>query len=91
MRVCPETDRLSCPAVGYRIDCDGQSVLISGDTRCGENVIRYGKGADGLIHEVGCARDRAASMSGLIRGRVVNGDDGTHRFEFPRQPVLFYH
>jgi ribonuclease Z len=40
------------PAVGYRIDYNGHSVLISGDTRYNENVIKYGKGVDLLIHEV---------------------------------------
>ena len=32
------------PAVGYRIDFNGRSVLISGDTRLNQNVIKYGAG-----------------------------------------------
>jgi ribonuclease Z len=40
------------PAVGYRIDYRGRSVLISGDTRYDENVIKYGIGVDLLLHEV---------------------------------------
>ncbi len=40
------------PAVGYRIDCAGHSVLISGDTKFDENVIAHGEGVDLLIHEV---------------------------------------
>lgn len=40
------------PAVGYRIDYDGRSVLLSGDTSFNENVIKYGQGVDLLIHEV---------------------------------------
>ena len=40
------------PAVGYRIDYKGRSVLISGDTRKHENVIKYGSGIDLLLHEV---------------------------------------
>ena len=44
------------PAVGYRIDYKGHSVVISGDTRYNENVIKYGTGADLLIHEVAMAR-----------------------------------
>ena len=40
------------PAVGYRIDYKGRSVLISGDTRKHENVIKYGTGVDLLLHEV---------------------------------------
>lgn len=40
------------PAVGYRVDYDGRSVLISGDTRYDENLIRAAEGVDLLIHEV---------------------------------------
>jgi ribonuclease Z len=40
------------PAVGYRIEYRGHSVVISGDTRYNENVIKYGTGVDVLIHEV---------------------------------------
>jgi ribonuclease Z len=40
------------PAVGYRIDYAGRSVLISGDTRYDENIARMGEGVDVLIHEV---------------------------------------
>lgn len=44
------------PAYGYRIDYHNHSAVISGDTRFNENVIKYGTGADVLIHEV-CAED----------------------------------
>lgn len=40
------------PAFGYRIDYSGRSVVLSGDTRFSENLIRYSKGVDLLIHEV---------------------------------------
>ena len=40
------------PAMGYRVDYAGLSVLISGDTIPTPNVISYGKGVDLLIHEV---------------------------------------
>jgi ribonuclease Z len=40
------------PAVGYRIDYAGRSVLISGDTRYDEDIARMGEGVDVLIHEV---------------------------------------
>lgn len=39
-------------AVGYRIDYKGRSVLLSGDTKYDENVIKYGQGVDLLVHEV---------------------------------------
>ena len=44
------------PAYGYRIEYRGRSVVISGDTRFNHNVIRYGAGADLLIHEVAIVR-----------------------------------
>jgi ribonuclease Z len=40
------------PALGYRIDFAGHSVVLSGDTRYSENLIRFSQGADVLIHEV---------------------------------------
>jgi ribonuclease Z len=44
------------PAFGYRIEYGGRAVVISGDTRFHSNVIKYGAGADLLIHEVAAAR-----------------------------------
>jgi ribonuclease Z len=44
------------PAYGYRIEYQGRVAVISGDTRYNANVLRYGQGADLLIHEVAMAR-----------------------------------
>jgi ribonuclease Z len=44
------------PAYGYRIEYGGRVAVISGDTRYNQNVIKYGAGADLLIHEVAAAR-----------------------------------
>ena len=40
------------PALGYRIDYAGHSVVLSGDTRFSENLIRFSEGTDVLVHEV---------------------------------------
>jgi ribonuclease Z len=40
------------PAFGYRIEYKGHSVVLSGDTRYSENLIKYAKGTDLLIHEI---------------------------------------
>jgi ribonuclease Z len=40
------------PAFGYRVDYVGHSVVLSGDTRYSENLIRFARGTDVLIHEV---------------------------------------
>ncbi|MGH9509105.1 MAG: MBL fold metallo-hydrolase [Terriglobales bacterium] len=39
------------PAFGYRFDADGRSIVISGDTRPSDNLVRYAQGADVLVHE----------------------------------------
>jgi ribonuclease Z len=38
------------PTFGYRVDYAGHAVVISGDTKFSENLIRFGKGADCLLH-----------------------------------------
>ncbi len=40
------------PAFGYRIDYAGRSVVLSGDTRPTENLVRHARGVDLLVHEV---------------------------------------
>ena len=46
------TARTQKPAFGYRVSYGGRSVVISGDTRFSENLIRHAAGADVLLHEV---------------------------------------
>jgi ribonuclease Z len=41
------------PAFGYRIDYRGHSVVLSGDTKPSDNLIKMAQGVDVLIHEVG--------------------------------------
>ena len=55
------------PAYGYRIEYGGRSVVISGDTRFNENVIKFGTGADLLIHEVAIARPELIAESYIKR------------------------
>lgn len=40
------------PSLGYRLDFAGHSVVLSGDTRPSDNLVKFSKGADLLIHEV---------------------------------------
>lgn len=44
------------PSYGYRVNYNGHSVVMSGDTRYNENLIRHAKGTDLLIHEVAAAK-----------------------------------
>ena len=55
------------PAYGYRIEYGGRSVVISGDTRFNDNVIKFGTGADLLIHEVAIARPELMAESYIKR------------------------
>jgi ribonuclease Z len=67
------------PAYGYRIDYAGRSVVISGDTRFNENVIKYGTGADLLIHELGAAKPELLKnpvMQRIIDHHTVPRDVG---------------
>jgi ribonuclease Z len=53
-------------ALGYRIDYAGHSVILSGDTRYSENLVRYATGADVVIHEVAAANEQSMRTSPLI-------------------------
>ena len=44
------------PCYGYRIEYGGRVAAFSSDTRYNQNVIKYGAGADLLVHEVASAR-----------------------------------
>jgi ribonuclease Z len=46
------------PAVGYRIDYNGLSVLCSGDTKFEPNIVKHGQGIDMIVHEVATANEK---------------------------------
>ena len=50
-------------ALGYRIDYAGHSVILSGDTRYSENLIRYANGAEVIIHEVALANEQSKTSA----------------------------
>jgi ribonuclease BN (tRNA processing enzyme) len=39
------------PAFGYRFDAPDRSIVISGDTKLSENLIKLARGADVLVHD----------------------------------------
>ena len=55
------------PAYGYRFEYGGRTAVLSSDTRYNKNVIRYGTGADLLIHEVASARPEAMEEAHIQR------------------------
>jgi ribonuclease Z len=58
------------PAYGYRVEYQGRVAVVSGDTRYSANVLRYGEGADLLVHEVAMARPELLSEADIQR--IVN-------------------
>jgi ribonuclease Z len=63
------------PALGYRVDLGPRSVVLSGDTRPSDNLVKFARGTDVLIHEV-IAPDAeragaASSFSKEQRERVI--------------------
>jgi ribonuclease Z len=63
------------PALGYRIDYHGHSVVLSGDTRPSDNLVKFAHGTDVLVHEVldpEAYQDIDNSLSTVQRDRVRN-------------------
>jgi ribonuclease Z len=62
------------PAFGYRVDYRGRSVVLSGDTRVSENLVRHAKGTDVLVHEVidaEAARNRPNGPSAAVIEAII--------------------
>ena len=80
-------------ALGYRIDYAGHSVILSGDTRYSENLIRYAKGADVVIHEVAAANEHSMQTSPLINqilGFHTSPEDAGKVFEQIKPKLAVY-
>ena len=63
------------PAFGYRIDYDGRSVVLSGDTCFNENVIGFSQGVDLLVHEVAATASellQTSSNARIIAGKCLD-------------------
>lgn len=63
------------PAFGYRVDFNGHSVVLSGDTRPSDNLVQYSKGVDVLIHETldpDRFRDAAFQQTQEQRNAIIN-------------------
>ena len=60
------------PAYGYRINYKGRSVLISGDTRRSDNLLKFARGVDLLIHEVATGNDEAVAVNPGFRAILAH-------------------
>ncbi|MEP6789059.1 MAG: MBL fold metallo-hydrolase [Acidobacteriota bacterium] len=81
------------PAFGYRIDYQGRSVVLSGDTRFSENLIRFSKGTDVLFHEVGVAKEENLSTSDVARriiGHHTTPEDAGRVFDRVKPRLAVY-
>lgn len=80
------------PAVGYRIDYRGRSVLLSGDTRFEPNVIKMGRGVDLLVHEVAEAPEASQSMPWVkdILAHHVTAEEAGRVFALTRPKMAAY-
>jgi ribonuclease Z len=59
------------PAYGFRVDYQGRrSVVISGDTRYSENLIRNARGVQLLVHEVAAADPELLRSSERVRNII---------------------
>lgn len=64
------------PAYGYRIDYRGRSVVLSGDTRVSENLIRHARGVDLLVHEAVIVNDAAMAANPGFRAIAAHHTTG---------------
>jgi len=55
------------PCFGFRVDYDGRSVVLSGDTKFSENLIKHATGTDLLIHQAAMAKDELLEKSVPVR------------------------
>ena len=59
------------PAFGYRVDFAGRSIVISGDTRVSETLLKHSKGVDLLLHEVVSLESMQSAKYAEDRIRVI--------------------
>jgi ribonuclease Z len=81
------------PSLGYRVDYAGHSVVISGDTRVSENLIRFSAGVDLLVHEVAYARPELLASSEaarLIIGHHTTPEDAGRVFSRVKPRLAVY-
>lgn len=80
-------------ALGYKIEYAGHTVILSGDTRYSDNLVRYAKGADVVIHEVAAANEQSMQTSPLINqilGFHTSPEDAGRVFEQVKPKLAVY-
>ena len=80
-------------AFGYRIDHAGRSVVISGDTRPSDNLVKFAQGADVLIHEViasGAGALKASERAQQTVGAHTSPEDAGRIFDRVKPKLAIY-
>lgn len=79
------------PALGYRVDYAGHSVVISGDTKFSQNLINFAKGADCLIHVAWSVG--AKNPTPLSSRSIASAEDAGRVFATvrPRLAVVYHY
>jgi ribonuclease Z len=74
-------------AFGFRLDSPDGSIVVSGDTKRSENLVKHAQGSDVLVHEVYSRRaldaQKAATVDPLVRARL----DVTSGYHTPADDV----
>lgn len=83
------------PAFGFRIDFGGRSVVISGDTKPDENLIKHAQGVDLLIHQVAMARpellEKLKFLKVILDHHTKPAEAGTVFSRVKPKLAVFYH
>lgn len=64
------------PAFGYRIHYLGHSVVLSGDTRLSENLVKWAKDADLVVHEVAFRTGETQATSRILAHHTMPSQAG---------------
>ena len=80
------------PAFGYRVDCNGHRVLLSGDTTLNQNLIKQGVGADLIIHNVIAFSDRLSAMPEMqgVLAKLTTPEQAAEVFKRTRPKLAVY-
>ena len=77
------------PAFGYRVDYGGRSVAMSGDTRFSENLIKFARGVDVLVHEAIDPKEVRARLSKMAATQEEIDNIVAHHITAEEAGVVF--
>jgi ribonuclease Z len=80
------------PAFGYRVDWNGRSVVLSGDTTLNENVIKHGTGAVLMVHNVIAFSDRLSQMPEMkgVLAKLTTPEQAAEVFKRAKPKLAVY-